>query len=70
MARKEFSVDGVMAEIFYSNVDPRRKQERNDARLVSEDHRAMANLSNTPVYHEWNPDKSVEHLKMYDQDNR
>lgn len=31
-------------EVFYSTVDPRRRQEYSDSKLVSEDHRAMSNL--------------------------
>lgn len=55
---------------FYEAVDPRRKQERVDGRMISEDHKAMANLSNTPVYHTFNPDEYPERLAMYDQSSR
>lgn len=55
---------------FYQNVDPRRKQELADSRMVNEDHKAMANLSEKAVYHEFNPDKYVEHLNMFNQSNR
>ena len=55
---------------FMEQVDPRRKQERNDARMISEDHHAMANLSPRFIHREFNPDRSVEHLDMYDQSNR
>lgn len=55
---------------FYSNVDPRRRQELADARMIHEDHRAMANLAEKPIYHEFNCDKYVEHLDMYNQSNR
>ena len=60
----------MLAMTFYENVDPRRKQERADARMVSEDHRAIANLSNTPVYRTFDSDRFVEHLSQYDQDKR
>lgn len=50
---------------FRANVDPRRQQERKDARMVNEDHTAMANLSNMPVYHEFDAWKDVERLKSY-----
>lgn len=33
--------------------DPRRAQERNDYKMVQEDHSAMANLSPTPIHREW-----------------
>lgn len=59
-----------MAGSFYEQVDPRRKQERKDARMISEDHNAIGNLSETPIYREFNQDRFVEHLKMYDQDDR
>ncbi len=55
---------------FYTNVDPRRKQELADARMIHEDHKAMANLKNEPIYHEFNQDKYVEHLNMFNQSNR
>jgi len=55
---------------FYSNVDPRRKQELSDSRMVNEDHNALANLSERAVYHEFNPDKYVEHLNMFNQNTR
>ena len=29
---------------FYSTMDPRRRQEYSDSKMVSEDHRAMSNL--------------------------
>lgn len=63
-------IKGVMWDIFYENVDPRRKQERMDARQVSEDHKAMANLSNTPIHREFRHDNFMEHLNMFDQDSK
>jgi hypothetical protein len=33
--------------------DPRRAQERYDFQMVQEDHTAVANLSGTPINHEW-----------------
>jgi len=59
-----------MITSFYENVDPRRKQERMDGRMVSEDHNAMSNLSERPVYRTFNPDEKVERLNMYDQSSR
>lgn len=55
---------------FYANVDPRRKQELKDSRMVNEDHNALANLSPRFIHREFNPDTFVEHLDMYNQDNR
>jgi hypothetical protein len=59
-----------MLKNFYGNVDPRRKQELTDSRMVQEDHNAMANLSSRFIHREFNPDKFVEHLDMYNQDTR
>lgn len=59
-----------MMRNFYSNVDPRRKQELSDSRMVSEDHNAVANLSPKPVYHTFNPDEYPERLAMYNQSTR
>jgi hypothetical protein len=59
-----------MIHSFYDNVDPRRKQELKDSRMISEDHNAMANLSPRFIHREFNPDRFVEHLKMYNQDER
>ena len=59
-----------MWDIFYDNVDPRRKQERNDARMLSEDHKAMANLSNTAIHKEFKHDNFMEHLNMFDQSSK
>ena len=59
-----------MWDIFYDNVDPRRKQERKDARMISEDHSAMANLSNTAIHREFKHDNFQEHLNMFDQNSK
>jgi hypothetical protein len=42
---------------FYRKVDPRRKQELSDARMIQEDQNAMANLSNTVINRQYNPDR-------------
>ena len=60
----------AMSNTFYNNVDPRRKQELSDARMVQEDHGSMANLSNTPKYHTFNPDVYQERLAMYNQNTK
>jgi hypothetical protein len=59
----------IMIE-FYNNVDPRRKQELADGRMIQEDHKAMANLSETAIYHEFNPDRFVEKFQNYDQNTK
>lgn len=60
----------MMAMTFYENVDPRRKQERVNARMVSEDHAAMSNLSQAPVYKTFDADRYTERLAQYDQSDR
>jgi hypothetical protein len=54
-----------LEKTFRANVDPRRQQEKADSRMIREDHKAMANLSETPVYHEFDPWRDVERLKSY-----
>jgi hypothetical protein len=55
---------------FYSNVDPRRKQELADSRMIFEDHKAVANLYDKPIYHTFDADKYPERLAMYNQSQR
>jgi len=43
----------TIANTFYANIDPRRRTEVSDARMVQEDPNAMANLSNTPIHREY-----------------
>lgn len=53
---------------FLIEVDPRRRQEVADSRMIFEDHRAMANLFPKAIYHTFNPDKYVPKLKPgYDE---
>lgn len=56
--------------MFYDNVDPRRKQELSDSRMVYEDQNAMANCHDKPIYHTFNPDRYVEHLNMFNQSTK
>ena len=49
------------------NVDPRRKQELMDTRMIQEDHGAMANLSNKPIHMEFDAWEYPERLAMYNQ---
>lgn len=60
----------MAAGAFYDNVDPRRKQELVDSRMVQEDNNAIANLSAKPVYHTFNPDQYCEKLSMFNQSSR
>jgi len=49
------------------NVDPRRRQELQDARMIQEDQKAMANLSGRFINREFNANKFPERLAMYNQ---
>lgn len=59
-----------MIDSFWENVDPRRKQEYKDARMISEDHTAISNLSERPIYKTFDANRFQEHLSMFDQDER
>ena len=59
-----------MMRSFYDNVDPRRKQELADSRMIFEDHNAPSNLYQQPVYHTFDPDEYVEHFNMYNQSRK
>ena len=45
---------------FRSAMDPRRKQEIMDSRMIQEDHSAVANLSETFINHEYKAFKYAE----------
>ncbi len=55
---------------FYSNVDPRRKQEQIDSNMVHEDQSDIANLSQRAVYHTFDPNRHVERLATFNQSSR
>lgn len=52
-----------MQRAFMNNQDPRRRQEYVDGELISDDHKAGANLSEKTIYRQWNPDEFVEKFK-------
>lgn len=45
------------ADFFYAHVDPRRRQEIADARMIREDHSKIANLSEKAIHQQFNPDR-------------
>ena len=53
--------------IFYHNVDPRRRQELLDSRMVQEDHNAMANLSGKFINQEYDANRYEQRLDMFNQ---
>jgi len=42
---------------FYKRIDPRRRQEISDARMISEDHNGIANLPRQEINRIYNPDR-------------
>lgn len=56
MYHREVSLDKMQASMrhaFYSNIDPRRRQEMSDGGIVREDDNAMANLPRQAIHHEY-----------------
>ena len=53
-----------------ANVDPRRKQELADARMIQEDQSAMSNLSERAIHREFDAWEYPERLAMYNQSSR
>ena len=41
-------------DIFYQNIDPRRRQEISDARMIGEDHNSVANLPTRFINRQFN----------------
>ena len=63
MKRKELdSIYVGMSNAFFGAVDPRRRQEKKDSRMIREDRNAVANLPRQAQHHEFNQDTFVEHL--------
>lgn len=60
----------MMKNFFYNNVDPRRKQELADARMIQEDQNAVANLSERFLHHTFDANEYPERLAMYNQSQR
>ncbi len=48
---KEKLIVDLMADAFYAQVDPRRRQERKDADMLHEDKKAIANMPADKKYH-------------------
>jgi hypothetical protein len=63
-------LDALLRVAFFENVDPRRKQERSDARMIQENQSKMANLSESPIHREFNAWKYPERLNMFDQSQK
>ncbi len=63
MKNREPELLVTLQDIFYGAVDPRRRQEKKDARMIREDHAKVANLPDKALHHEFNQHKYVEHLR-------
>ena len=50
---------GIMASIFYSTVDKRRRQEVADSKMINEDHTAMSNLPKQGFQRQFDTEKYV-----------
>ena len=50
---KAFNAVRDMRSIFYTGIDPRRRQEMADSHMLEEDDTAVANLSETPIHKEY-----------------
>lgn len=59
-----------MRNFFYNNVDPRRKQELSDSRLIQEDHSMVSNLPQKMEHHTFDPNVYPERLAMYNQSTK
>jgi hypothetical protein len=46
----------IMQDSFWDHIDPRRRQELKDSRMIQEDPRRMANLPTKPIHKEYNKD--------------
>ena len=69
---KEVSLDRMqdaMRKAFYSNIDPRRRQEMSDGGIVMEDTNAMANLPRQAVHHEY-PREGYYSSAVLDQEEK
>lgn len=51
--RHLFRMNKSMGAEHYAGMDPRRRQEMEDAGMIQEDHRAIANLPQNVIMREW-----------------
>ena len=65
---READVDSMAASLsdraFRQAIDPRRRPEVMDSRLVKEDHTKMSNLPERAIHKQWNPGKYMPHYWM------
>ena len=56
-----------MAASFYNEVNPQKKQEIMDSRMMQEDHNAIANLSGNSINKQFNPNRFMQTLGRFDE---
>ncbi len=65
---READVDSMSVSFsdhaFRQPVDPRRRPEMADSRMIREDHTKMSNLSERAIHKQWNPGKEMPHYWM------
>ena len=54
--KKDISMRFSASSAFYDQIDPRRRQELKDSRMIQEDHSKMSNLSDRYILEQFNPD--------------
>jgi hypothetical protein len=60
----EMKIHAMLSSVFMANVDPRRKQEMADARMIREDPTAMANCPTRFIHREFDSGKFVPQYHM------
>ena len=63
-------IEFMLRDTFMQNVDPRRRQELHDARMVQEDHTQIANLPKRFINKQFDAWEYPERLAMYNQSSR
>jgi hypothetical protein len=53
----------MMEDFFREQVEPRRRQEERDSKMVHCNHSAISNLSQEPIYRTFKPGFQVERLR-------
>jgi hypothetical protein len=65
---READVDSMSASFsdhaFRQPIDPRRKPEMADSRMIKEDHTKMSNLPEKAINKQWTPGKHMPHYWM------
>lgn len=60
--------DDILNKQHYKGTDPRRRQELMDARMIQEDHNAIANLSPNFINRTFRPESGYLGLRITDEE--